>query len=208
MKHETIETRARLASAGKGRPRGRTLAFAIVSLVLGAGALVPLVVDLAVSRGLSWSLYALGGVAMAWLILAPLFLARRRRIALSWLAAAVSVPAYLALAQAMDPGGSWLLPLGLPCAAIGLAGLGFLAWLWAYSGLHPLASVSLTLLALGLVSLGETAVTQAWLGDDPAAWIRNLVSLCLLGIGLLFGLFALMLGKFGAGKRRREGAWN
>lgn len=208
MSDESRDDKNGRALSGKGRLRGRKLAFAIIGLILGLGAFVPLVVNLAVAGGVTWSLYAIGGCTMAWLILAPLFLARRLRVALSWLAAVVTVPAYLALVQAMSPASAWLVPLGLPSAAIGLAGFGTLVWLWAYSGLHPLSALSLSFMVLGLGSFGESAVTAAWLGSDPALWIRDLVSLCLLGAGFIFGFFALILGKFRArvSRGRRGGA--
>ncbi|MBL8967252.1 MAG: hypothetical protein JNG85_09595 [Spirochaetaceae bacterium] len=208
MSDEALDDKNGHAGPGKGRPRGRKLAFAIISLILGFGAFVPMVVNLAVAKGLTWSLYAIGGTAMTWFVLAPLFLARRHRLALSWLAAVVTVPAYLGLVQAMTPAVAWLVPLGLPSAAIGLAGLGALVWLWAYSGLHALPALSLGFLVMGLVSFGESAVTAAWLGSDPALWIRDLVSLSLLGAGFIFGFFALILGKFRArvSRERRGGA--
>jgi hypothetical protein len=171
--------------------RGRKIAFAIVSGGLGIGGFVPVLVDAATTGGLSWSLIPLGAVAMAWVILAPWFLLRARRALAGWAAATVAVPLYLWLLETLLPYKGWLLTLALPAAGLGLAAWGLLTFVWIASRLRAGFALAATLAIAAGLSAAEQALVQAYLLDDPAAWVRDLVTLCLAGAAVV--VFAVAL---------------
>jgi hypothetical protein len=188
----------RLSAAGR---RGKsTIVFALLSGALFVGAFVPLLVDFVQDGRFTWSLYALGAILMAWSILAPWFLRQRSRAATSWAAAVLAVPSYLLLVQSQSPVKGWLLPLGLPAAALGLAGLGMTAWLWSDRRVDRWYAAAATLFVLGLVGLGECLLARPFLVADPYFWLRRRIVLAIIGASLPLGLLAFLVNRL----RREE----
>ncbi len=167
-----------------------TIAFLVISAALAFGAFVPLLVNVLVSGRLDWSLIPLGAIGMAYLILAPWFVLRRYRAAVSWGMAAISVPAFLYLVETLSPVRGWYLPLALPAALLGLAALGGIIWLWCYSPVHPWYAAACTFGILGLLTMLEHMLVWRFLYPDPYEWIRNLVAASLGGAAILLYLSA------------------
>jgi hypothetical protein len=130
---------------------------------------------------------------MAWMIVAPWFIFRRSRAMISWAAAAVSVPIFLWIVESLGTNKGWLLPIGLPAAAAGLAALGGILWLWNYSRLKFWYAASLTFILLGLLSLFEYTLARPFLYADPSESVRLYVAIGLAGVSLFLTLIALLV---------------
>ena len=179
------------------RNRGMRIAFIVVSLLLAAGAVIPALIDLALNGRLTWSLYSLGAIVMAWLILAPWFLLPRNRALASWIAAVVTIPLFLRLVEFLAPAKGWLLPLGLPAAALGLAALGGMLGVWRNGRGKARWAIAWTFFILGILSFTE------YLGARPYI-PRSVSGLALAVIALCAGVAsaALFLAAWSADRRR------
>jgi hypothetical protein len=123
---------------------------------------------------------------------------RARRALAGWAAAVVVVPLYLWLLEALLPYKGWLLTLALPAAGLGLAAWGLLSLVWTVSRLRAGFALAATLVVAAGLSASEQALVQAYLLDDPVAWLRDLVTLCIAGAAVLAFVVALAVhrGKF------------
>ena len=89
-------------------------------LLLAVPFAVTAIVGACVPADLSWALYVIGGLALAWvLVMLPLHLPRRRPYGFL-LVDGAAVVAMLALVAAFNHGWRWFLILGLPLTALGL----------------------------------------------------------------------------------------
>jgi|WetSurMetagenome_2_1015567.scaffolds.fasta_scaffold63187_3 hypothetical protein len=178
--------------------RAKRIAFWIVSGLLGAGAAIPVVVNLALAGRLTWSLYSLGATVMAWLILAPWFLFLRNRSWISWGAAVVTVPLFLRLVESLAPAKGWLLPLGLPAAALGFAALGGWIGLWCPRRLGFWYGAAFSFVILGILSLAEYLLARPYMVWEVPGTVLGIIS---LGVGgasaalFLIAVFAQPLRK-------------
>ncbi len=170
--------------------RARRIVFTVFCAALFIGAFIPLLVDILLNGHFGWSIIVLGAILMAWLIIAPWFILRRSRAAVSWAAAAVSVPIFLWIVESLGTNKGWLLPLGLPAAAAGLAALGGLVWLWNRSRLKFWYAAALTFMLIALLSFAEYTLARPFLIVDPSESVRRSVALYLAGASLLLGLIA------------------
>lgn len=127
----------------------RKLSFMLYSLGCFAAIGACVIVNLAVSGTLTWAMYPLLSVPFAWAVGAPLWVPGwNRAVPLAMLAFTVLVPPYLYL-LAGQTGGGWFLPLGLPCAGIGLAS-GWAAYaLWRFAKIGFFYKLALCVLLTG-----------------------------------------------------------
>ncbi len=132
---------------------------------------------------------------MAWLILAPWFVLRRARAAISWAAAAVSLPVFLWIVESRGAGKGWLAPLALPAAAAGLAAWGGIVWLWTHSRFKLWYAAALTFILLALLSLLEYILARPYLPADPSDSVRQIAAIILAGASLALGLIAISVHK-------------
>jgi hypothetical protein len=173
----------------------RRIVFTVFCVALFIGAFVPLLVNFLIDGHFDWSIIVLGAIVMAWLIISPWFIFRRSRAAISWAAAAVSVPIFLWIVESLIPNKGWLLPLGWPAAAAGLAALGGILWLWSYSRLKFWYAASLTVFLLGVLSFIEYSLARPFMPADPSESLRQWVALYAAGSTLLLGVIAVLVHK-------------
>ena len=184
-------------TAAPGGGRRVSIVFAVTSVALAIGGFVPVLVDGVANGRLHWSLYALGAVFMAWLIVAPWFLCRRSRATISWGAAVIAVPLYLVLVARLSAGDGWLLPLGLPAAGLGLAFWGLMIWLWGHTRIPRGYAAAITVFSLSVLSYLNHALARPFLEPDPVEAVRILVTACLLGLAMVIGAISLILRAVG-----------
>jgi hypothetical protein len=188
--------------SSKGRRRRRVV-LVVLSGGMFIGAFVPFVIDIAQDGRLTWSLYALGALLMAWLILAPWLLFERFRATTSWIAAVVTVPPYLLLVHSLGSAKGWLLPLGLPEAALGLAGWGSIVWLWNDRRIDRWYVAAATVLVVGLVGLFGCMLARPFMVQDPYFPVRRAAILSIIGASVALGLGRFVVRKLAV--KLREG---
>jgi hypothetical protein len=148
------------------------IVFAVFCTALFLGAFIPLLIDFLINGYFGWSVIVLGAIVMAWWILAPWFALRRSRAAVSWAAAAVSIPVFLWIVESHSAEKGWLVPLALPAAAAGLAAMGAIVWLWNHSRLKFRYAAALTFILLGLLSFLEYTLARPYWPADPSESVR------------------------------------
>jgi hypothetical protein len=173
--------------------RRRHVVLAILSGAMLIGAFVPIVVDLAQDGELTWSLYAVGALVMAWLVLAPWFRLEGPRATTSWIAAVLTVPSYLLLVHSLGSAKGWLLPLGLPEAALGLAGWGSIVWLWSIRRVDRWYLAAATILVAGLVGLFGCMLARPFMVEDSHFPARRAAILSIIGASVVMGLGRFLL---------------
>lgn len=99
-------------------------AQAIVKFILlGSSALAILVCvicDLAISKGLTWSLYPIVSILFGCLVIVPLFHFKEHKIKLSLLTLSVFIIPFLFCIEQISGTGGWMLPLGIPVSLISI----------------------------------------------------------------------------------------
>jgi hypothetical protein len=184
--------------------RAGKIAFSVFCAALFMGAFVPLLVDFLMNGHFGWSLIVLGAIGMAWGILAPWFLLRRARAALSWAAAAVSVPVFLWIVESLGTNKGWFLPLGLPATVTGLAALGGILWICKYSRRKFWYAAAPTFILISLLSLLEYTLARLFMQFDPSESMRQIVAIGLVGVSPVLALEAVFTHKLQPFKDRQE----
>jgi len=100
----------------------RKQCFVILSLVFSLAISVCVIVDIAVTNELTWSLYPLLSIAYVWLICTSLLAKKNSLIIWLFLISATLLP-YLFLLEKLTPIDDWFNELALPIAIIGIASL-------------------------------------------------------------------------------------
>lgn len=166
----------------------RRLGGLVGSLGLTAAAVVS-VVDLAVTGGLTWSLWPLTSLAFVEAVVAVALVGRSRvAVALGWF---VSVALLLGAFDLIDGAPPWFWSLGLPIdtLAFGLVGLGAVG----ARRLRGAAKLSLGALLIGGGLVALDGLISSWVGTGELGW--SLVTSVVFGaFTVFFGLLHLVLG--------------
>lgn len=159
----------------------RVIVWEILSVSLGLAGLIVLATNLLVDRRLSWSLYVLASIALAWVLVSALSaLAHLPRRA--GLLVGLAIPAFLLALDAIRPGLDWAPRIAMPIAFVTeLAVLGVVL-LTRASKRRGANVAALVLLGISLVCLGiEASVALATGRRDDFSW-SAIVALCLVPI--------------------------
>lgn len=127
-------------------------AFAIT---LALGVLICAVVNLIISRELTWSLYVAGSSCLALGIVTALIFGGKHRLLLSTIVLGICIMPFLMLVERLSSAGQWAWSIGFPIAAVSLAVmfLGIVLFQytrinnWYCSGITVLASLPISLIA-------------------------------------------------------------
>ncbi|MCL2678167.1 MAG: DUF6320 domain-containing protein [Clostridiales bacterium] len=166
--------------------KNRKFLFTLFSLacLIAAGACV--IVDLAMTRQITWSAYVILSVAFGWLVLSPLVM-RKRGATLSLCAVTLFILPYLYLLEKITPGDAWFAGLGIPAAVIGVV------MLWALFTIFRIFKINLWYKgALALFLGGAVAAplvnryVDAFTGEpsSPLSYFINISSCLLIAVAL------------------------
>ncbi len=132
----------------------RSIAKFVITTSFVLATVVCLICDLAVSWGLSWSLYVMSSVAFTWVILMPLFHFEKKAGTKSLISLSVFIVPFLYFIEQLVVG-NWLFPLGIPISAVSLT------YLWTVWGIFARTKINrwyATCLAFGAVAPLSVAV--------------------------------------------------
>lgn len=99
-----------------------------VSFVLAI--LVCVICDLAISKGLTWSLYPIVSIVFTWLVIMPLFHFANNKMAMSLISLSIFVVPFLFCIEQIGGLTKWLVPLGLPISIISIVCLWVIFYLF------------------------------------------------------------------------------
>ena len=151
--------------------RGKKWAAVILTILAAAG-LICLVVNLCVSRTVSWSLYPIGAMLMLVLTAAAALLAPRHRLEAAAVVFGLTLLLYLLLIQHLTGTSGWVWPLAMPITLVCVAAIYGMAQAYCrLSNKWYAGAVSCLLLAAGpLLAVNQiialNGITDGWGYDE------------------------------------------
>lgn len=110
--------------AVKSRSRKiRSILFLTVSVLFFLGAAVCVICDLAITGRFTWSMIPVTSLLLAWLVITPGIVWKKRGLAASLVSLSIAVIPYLFLLEKYIGIGGLIMPLGVKISVIGIAGL-------------------------------------------------------------------------------------
>lgn len=162
----------------------------IITLLFALATLICAICDLAVSKGLTWSLYPIISISFAWLVIMPLFHFEKNKIAMSLISLSIFIVPFLFCMEQLGMA-KWLLPLGIPISIISIVYLWIIFWLfkkinskWYASGITAVITIPLSLL-INLISSRFTNDPFFDIWDAMSMGIIIVVAIILFAIGFL-----------------------
>lgn len=158
----------------------RQFIAAIMSICLAFPALLCLAINLSLDGRLTWSLYAMGALALLWTFAVPLYLFRKPSLTVLFLPDTAAVLAYLLLIAVLQQGLSWYLGLALPLVLL----TGGLVYLNAALILHRIfrgfVIPAAVLISIGLLVMGVELIIEQYLaGAWDLGWSFYVLIPCL-----------------------------
>ena len=164
----------------------RKTIFMCFSLACFIAAVVCLIVDLAISKRITWATYPLVSIAFGWAVLTPL-LAKKHGVALMLCSLTLFNLPYLFLMSKITPATDWFVPVGLPSAVAGVVSVWLLLLLFRYVKIKMWYKASIAIFWCGVVA--STVINyyvNKYEGADPFSLSTILsASLCIIASAAL-----------------------
>lgn len=90
----------------------------IISISLLLGIFVTVICDVAITGGLSWSLYPVVSILFVWIVILPILYFKKYRIFFSLIVGTVLIIPYLMILDRIIGVAKYMLPIGIPIATI------------------------------------------------------------------------------------------
>ena len=108
------------------------------------------IVDFAINRSITWSMYPILSVPFGWLILSPLVV-KNHGITISLCAFTLFVLPFLLLLDKITPVASWFTPLGIPSAAVGVPTIWGIYLLFRFFKINAWYKSAVTVFLVGVI---------------------------------------------------------
>lgn len=158
---------------------------ALASLLLLIPLMLSIIANLIINKRISWSAYVFGGTVLAFFtFLFPCLLKKRNPILLMTIDGVILL-LYLFVIDAVNTGGIWFWPLGLPLvlsAWVSLAGLTAIYRLHVLKGLY---FAGFAVMVAGLLSVAVEVITKSYAHVFPAPFWSIFVFVPALVIGIV-----------------------
>lgn len=142
-----------------------------------------------ISGSFDWSLYAVGGEAMAWIIIAPFLLFKEHRVITSLIGLSIGILPLLLLIEHLCPSKGWVFPLALPIVVISLISLWISAILFIYTKFNRYFLVSFEIVLFGvIVDLGVDIIVNHYLGKNLISIINLLKPAVFIAIAIIVAI--------------------
>ncbi len=164
----------------------------LLSVACALGIAVCVICDLAISRGLTWSLYPITSIIFAWLVIMPMLHFDSNKVAMSLVSLSVFIIPFLFCIERIYSTIKWVLPLGIPITAVSLIYLWVIFGIFAktrisrfnITGIALLMGIPMNLVIDYIVSrFTQNSVLDAW--DGISYGILVIVAICLFVIAFI-----------------------
>lgn len=146
-----------------------------------------------INGSFDWSLYVVGGVAMAWIIIAPFLLVKKHRVIASLSGLTVGILPLLLLIEHLCPAKGWVFPLALPIVVISLISLWISAILFIYTKFNRYFLVSFEIVLFGfIVDLGVDIIVNRYLGKNLICAINLLKPAVFIVIAIIAAIVGMV----------------
>ena len=160
------------------------------SLLLSA--MICMIVNYAIERAISWSLFPLGGMLVLWAMTTPMLILKKNKLAGLFLGLSASVLPYLFLIEHLVSTKGWFLPLALPITLLALAAFGSILLLTSLVKINYFYGMGVTVFLFGaVVNYGVSLIVGRYLNNKNIFFDWNthtiLASMVLASILLVAG---------------------
>lgn len=150
-----------------------------ISLILGIPVLITLICDFLLSKSLSWSLYVVLSIGLAFVYMVPPLAVRSKWKVFCVLADVVATALFLYLLDLLTVG-EWFFPYAMPILLVSGLFIMALACIFMYLNIRKLVRLSLVLFSIGINSLWIDYIFKRQ-GDGLAlGWSLVVAAACLL----------------------------
>jgi hypothetical protein len=186
-----------LASRTDRSRRALNLAALITSASCLLAILICLMIDLAISKTLTWSLYPLVSILYAWLIAAPLLFFKQhilRRVTLALVSVSLFLVPFLYCLEQISQTGSWLFSLGIPVALVAVLYMWVIYYLfrkminrpWYASAIVVALAIPVNLLIDLVIANASDQAFNIDIWDAMSTAILVVIAFTLFAVGYLF----------------------
>lgn len=166
-----------------------TLAGLVAILVCG-------ICNYAIDGGFTWSLYPMASVVFAWLIITPVLLCKRRRIAFGLLVLTFTAVPFLAVILNLAGQSQWLVPLCVPVILISLVFIWVCYFLFAVLKKNFWYSLAIIVLVVAGLDFAIDAIIGAALNEPQVdGWSLLSILICVIAAVVLFAVGKKTKGK-------------
>ncbi|ASA23880.1 DUF6320 domain-containing protein [Paenibacillus donghaensis] len=172
--------------------RAKTIAVLIISVLFMIGIFVPVLVNYILDGKLTWSLFSLGAIVMAWVTLVPVIIASKHKALFGLLGLSLTLLPFLYLTDYLAPYENWFENLAWPLVMIILPAL----WLIVLFAELVKASLNLkfafVLIVLAALMVGIDYTVSEFLNepvDQPMLLLKPAVAV----VGALLLVIAQLL---------------
>lgn len=131
--------------------KNKKLIFMIFTLACFIAMGVCLIVDLAITRQITWAAYPLLSIPFGWMIVSPLCV-KKHGIVLSPCVLTLVVLPYLYFIEKITPVSGWFFPLGLPSAVVGIVAGWVIYFLFRFIKINLWYKAAISFFLLGAVA--------------------------------------------------------
>ena len=146
----------------------RTMQFGnlIFSGILLVSAMICLIVNYAIERAISWSLFPIGGIFVLWAMVTPFLMLKKNKLLGLFFSLSATLLPYLYLIQQLVSAKGWFLPLALPTVLLALAAFGTILLLTRWVKINNFYLMGLTAFLFGVVvNYGVALIIGRYLND-------------------------------------------
>lgn len=167
----------------------KKIAILLISMTFFIGIFVCVLVDFILTETLSWSLYPLGAMIMAWLIIVPAIIAAKRKSLFALLGLTVSVMPFLYLVYVLAPYDDWFMSLAVPLCAMTVPALWIVVLFFEFVKVNGLLKLAFALVVAAPLLAGIDTTINGFLHEtmSPHLFLMKPV-ICLAAALILTGL--------------------
>lgn len=169
----------------------------IAKLIITGSSILAIVIciicDLALSNGLTWSLYPISSIVFAWLVIIPLFHFNKNNIIIALSSLCVFIIPFLFVIEHLTDGDKWLIPLGIPLSIATIIYFWLVCYLftktnlnkWYASGIAFILAIPLSLIINYTVFKFSNKILYFDVWDALSIGLLVVVSIVLFSIGFV-----------------------
>lgn len=157
------------------------------SILCIAGIISCIIVNFAIDRKITWSIYPILSIPFGWLLLMPLII-KKHGLLLSFCSLTVITLPYLFLLEKITPVKHWFLPLGIPSAIAGVITVWILYLIYRFLKINVWYKAAITVFLGGVITSPViNYYVDTFLYEEPK-WLETIISAasCLILSVVLF----------------------
>ncbi len=168
----------------------------ILTIFLLIISLVCLVINYSIDRAITWALYPIGGLIVAWATITPILGLKKYKIPGMLIGLSCTLIPYLFLIQQLVSVKGWFIPLALPISILSLIALAISLYALAHKKINKFYAVALTVLLFGvLINIGVAILVYRFLEEDI---VFDIYRISTISVAVILALILMIIGYYKA----------